>query len=549
MAGSAISVLVIEDNPVQARLVERLLLGVKEQTYRVEVVDNLKEGMARSRAGRFDLILLDLILPDSEGIDSFFRLKGEAGLTPIIILTSLDDMQLAARAVEAGAQEYLVKTQINRESLNRSIQYVLERLRAQAHEWYSPALRLAHQQFLKAAQLMELEESIRHRLLFPQRSHVVTLAFRRDDYSRVDTVFGYRVQHVLNMGPTKGGVRFHEGVNLGEITAHAMWMTWKCALMNLPFGGAAGGVRIDPATLSTRELQRVSKNYTSELFEQLGPEKDIPGPDLGTDEQVMAWILDTYSKQVGSAVPTVVTGKPVVLGGSKGRRSATGQGLAYVVEVAARERGMDLSLASAVIQGYGNVGSYGARALSRMGVKILGVSDIRGGIYSEQGLDLDALDRHVTESGSVQGFAGGAAVSNQELLELSCDILVPAALENQITAQNAGRLKCKILAEGANGPTTTEADEILSEREIQVLPDLLANAGGVTVSYFEWVQGMQNMMWSKEEVNARMRRQLHRAYQRVVAKARSLDSDLRTAALVQGVGRVVEAKRLRGFFP
>ena len=549
MVGRAVTILVIEDNPVHAKLIKRLLTGVEQPTYKVSVCGDLGSGIELTGEQKFDLVLLDLMLPDSAGLDSFLRLRGEISPIPIVILTGMDDMQLATRAVEAGAQDYLVKSQINSQLLSRSIRYAIERVRARAEEWKSPMLRLAHQQFLKAAQVMHLEDNIRQRLLFPQRSQVVTLPFRRDEYTQVETVFGYRVQHVLTMGPTKGGVRFHQAVNLGEVTALAMWMTWKCALMNLPFGGAKGGVRVDPTTLSKQELQRLSRRYTAEIIGMIGPEKDIPAPDLGTNEQVMAWMMDTYSEQKGYAVPTVVTGKPVVLGGSKGRREATGQGVVYVIEEAAREKGWNLEERSAVVQGFGNVGRHAARFLDELGVSVRAVSDVHGGIYHPEGLDLQALERHVQESGTVTGFENADEVTNKELLELECDVLVPAALENQITVENAEALRCKMVAEGANGPTTTEADEILGQRGIEVLPDLLANAGGVTVSYFEWVQGTQNMMWSMEEVNARLRQLLQQAYHRVVSRAHSMEVDLRTAAMITGIERVSGAKLMRGLFP
>ncbi len=545
----AMNIVVIEDNPMHARLIERLLLGVRQAQYQVQVAGDLATGIAAVEEGGVDLVLLDLMLPDSEGLDSFLRLRSRIDPVPIVILTSMDDMELASHAVESGAQDYLVKGQITGELLSRAVRYAIERVRARAEEWRSPMLRLAHQQFLKAAQIIRLEDNLRQRLLFPQRSQVVTLSYRRDEYTQVETVFGYRVQHVLTMGPTKGGVRFHHGVNLGEVTALAMWMTWKCALMHLPFGGAKGGVRVDPGALSKQELQRLSRRYTAEIIDMIGPDKDIPAPDMGTNEQVMAWMMDTYSEQKGYAVPTVVTGKPVVLGGSKGRKEATGQGVVYVVEEAARDRGWDLSERTAVVQGFGNVGYHAARFLSELGVKVRAVSDVEGGVYREDGLDIEGLARHVEEAGTVVGFEGADRVTNQELLEIPCDVLVPAALENQITARNAGELRCRLIAEGANGPTTTEADEILADRGITVLPDLLANAGGVTVSYFEWVQGTQNMMWSLKEVNQRLRQLLQRAYRRVVDRAEAGGTDLRTAALIAGVERVCEAKLIRGLFP
>jgi glutamate dehydrogenase (NAD(P)+) len=416
-------------------------------------------------------------------------------------------------------------------------------------EWESPMFRLAQEQFLKAARTMGLDENVRERLLFPQRTLLVSFPFRRDEYEQVETVFGYRVQHLLTMGPTKGGIRYHHDVNLAETSALAMWMTWKCALMNLPYGGAKGGVRIDPTDLSRRELQRVTRRYTSEIIGMIGPDKDIPAPDLGTDEQVMAWIMDTYSQQVGYAVPAVVTGKPVVLGGSLGRKEATGRGLVYLVHEAASHLGLNLKQATAVIQGFGNVGSNAARFLEEAGVRIIAVSDATTGIYNPKGLSVNSLATYVAERKFLTGYPDGEAITNPEMLELPCDILVPAAVQNQITGQNAPRIQCKLLAEGANGPTTLEADAVLNERGIFVLPDVLGNAGGVTVSYFEWVQGTQNYMWSLDEINSRLHRILTEAYRRTMLRAQRDRLDLRTAALVEGIQRVAEAKLVRGVYP
>jgi glutamate dehydrogenase (NAD(P)+) len=328
-----------------------------------------------------------------------------------------------------------------------------------------------------------------------------------------------------------------------------MWMTWKCSLMHLPYGGAKGGVRIDPTWLSRQELQRVTRRFTSEIFSMIGPDKDIPAPDLGTDEQTMAWVMDTYSQQAGYSVPTVVTGKPVVLGGSLGRREATGRGLVYLVESAAKQVGLDLGGATAVVQGFGNVGSNAARFLAEDGVKIVGVSDATTGIYNPKGLSLTALLEYVEENRFLKGFPDGDAITNEELLALPCDILAPCAVQNQITAENAGRLNCRILAEGANGPTTLEADEILEDREIMILPDIIANAGGVTVSYFEWVQGLQNITWTLEEINQRMHKLLTDAFERTLVRSRRDEQDMRTAALIEGIARVAEAKAKRGVYP
>ena len=416
-------------------------------------------------------------------------------------------------------------------------------------EWDSPMFRLAQQQFLKAARIMQLDENICNRLLYPQRTLIVSFPCRRDDYVDVETVFGYRVQHVLTMGPTKGGVRYHQDVNLGEVSALAMWMTWKCALMELPFGGAKGGVRINPSMLSRQELQRLTRRYTMEILSMIGPDKDIPAPDMGTNEQTMAWMMDTYSQQVGHPVPEVVTGKPVVLGGSLGRNEATGRGLVYLICAAADHLQLNLKRCTAVIQGFGNVGYHAAKFLAECGVKIVGVSDVSIGLHDPQGLDVGALATHVAQHGSLKGFPHAAEVSNAELLELPCDILAPCALQNQITVDNAPRLKCKLLAEGANGPTTLEADQILHDNGVFVLPDILGNAGGVSVSYFEWVQDTQNFMWSLDEINGKLQSILLGALRRSLARSERDGIDMRTACMIEGIERVVQAKLLRGLFP
>ena len=537
MPAHAITVLMIEDNPIHARLIQNLL-DSSDLTYDLLTADSLAKGIERLDQGKIDVVLLDLVLPDSAEIATLESVRAAAPDLPIIVLTSLDDVSLAAKAVEAGAQDYLIKTDVNSMLLARSIHYAIERFRALSGEWDAPMFRLAQHQFLKAAQIMGLDDNIRERLLFPQRTHVVTLPFRRDEYNLVETVFGYRVQHLLTMGPTKGGIRYHEDVNLGETSALAMWMTWKCALMNLPFGGAKGGVRIDPTELSRRELQRLTRRYTSEIINIIGPDKDIPAPDMGTDEQVMAWIMDTYSQQAGYTVPGVVTGKPVVLGGSLGRKEATGRGLVYLIEAAAKHIGLSLNEASAVVQGFGNVGSNTVRFL-----------DVTTGIYNANGLSLQSLIDYIAENRFLKGYPEGDEVTNEELLELPCDILAPAALQNQITGENADRVTCKMLAEGANGPTTLEADEILNNKGVFILPDVLGNAGGVTVSYFEWVQDTQNYMWSLKEINNRLHEILLDAFERTVARSVGDNIDMRTAALIEGINRVTQAKLLRGVFP
>jgi len=418
-----------------------------------------------------------------------------------------------------------------------------------AYEWDTPMYRMAIAQLDAAAARMGLDENVWERLRHPQRAHVVSFPFRRDDYKTVETVVGYRVQHLLTMGPTKGGIRYAADVNLGEVTALAIWMTWKCALMNLPFGGAKGGVCIDPSSLSKSELQRITRRYTSEIIEVIGPDRDIPAPDLGTDEQVMSWIMDTYSQQKGHSVPGVVTGKPVELGGSQGRAEATGRGVMACVVEACRHLNLSLEGARVVVQGYGNVGAAAVRIAKSLGARVIAVSDAKGGILDTRGLDLEAVDAWVREHRYLTGFPGVDAVSNSEILALPCEVLIPAAVQNQITERNADRIVCRVLAEGANGPTSMEADAILGERGIFVVPDILANAGGVTVSYFEWVQGLQQFFWSEEEVNSRLINLMQRAYREVHAFAEHQKIAMRTAALMRGIDRVKEAKRRRGVFP
>ena len=548
MPDNGIAVLMIEDNPIHARLIQNLL-DSSNLSYNILTADSLARGIEQLDQHPIDVILLDLVLPDSAEMATFQSVREAAPDLPIIVLTSLDDISLASRAVDAGAQDFLIKTDVNSTLLARSIHYAIERFRARSGEFDGTMFRLAQQQFLKAAQIMNLDDNIRERLLFPQRIHVVTIPFRRDEYNLVETVFGYRVQHLLTMGPTKGGIRYHEDVNLGETSALAMWMTWKCALMNLPFGGAKGGVRIDPTGLSRQELQRLTRRYTSEIIDIIGPDKDIPAPDMGTDEQVMAWIMDTYSQQAGYTVPGVVTGKPVVLGGSLGRKEATGRGLVYLIEAVAKHISLPLSGATAVVQGFGNVGSSTARFLAEDGAKVVAVSDVTGGIYNANGLSLQSLFDYIEENRFLKGYPEADEVSNEELLELPCDILAPCALQNQITGKNADRIKCKLLAEGANGPTSLEADEILNKKGVFILPDVLGNAGGVTVSYFEWVQDTQNYMWTLKEINGRLHAILMDAFERTVSRAVGDSIDMRTAALIEGINRVTQAKLLRGVFP
>lgn len=545
---SEIRVLLVEDDLVQSRLV-RGLLERSETQFEIGHVVRLDEALNHLKQHAVDTILLDLTLPDSSGLNTFERMHEAARGVPVVVLTGTDDLRMAAKAVESGAQDYLIKGKIDGARLARALRLAVKRTHAEQQEWNSPMLHLAQQQFLKAAQMMGLDENLRERLLFPQRTLQVTLPFRRENYRHVETVFGYRIQHLLSMGPTKGGLRYHEDVGLGEVAALAMWMSWKCALMRLPFGGAKGGIRIDPTELTSHELQRLTRRYTMEIIDMIGPDKDIPAPDMGTDEQVMAWLMDTYSQQMGRTVPTIVTGKPVALGGSLGRREATGRGLVYLIEEAAKRINLQTSGATAVVQGFGNVGSSAARFLEQLGVKVVGVSDVSTGLYNPHGLAVEDLIQYVAENRSLDGYPDAEHLSNQDLLELPCDILAPCALQNQITEDNADRIQCRIVAEGANGPTTLEADEILSERGIFVLPDVIGNAGGVTVSYFEWVQGTQNYTWTLDEINTRLRKILVDAFQRTSHRTDRLNLDFRTAALIEGIERVADAKLKRGLFP
>src|SRR5579859_4318380 len=412
-----------------------------------------------------------------------------------------------------------------------------------------PTFRMACQQFDLVADYLQIPESERGRLKFPKRSMTVALPIHRDDGS-IEVFTGYRVQHHLTLGPTKGGLRYHPDVTLGEVAALAMWMSWKCALTGLPYGGAKGGVACDPGKLSRDELERLTRRYTQEMIPFIGPQVDVMAPDLGTHEQVMAWMMDTYSVHTGYSVPSIVTGKPVLLGGSVGRREATGRGVAYLVNRASDTLGIDLAQCTAVIQGFGNVGSVAALTLAKYGTKIIAASDQFGGIYNAKGLDVWKLDQYATEHNTIKGFPGGDTLSNDEMLETQCDILVPAALERQITGKNAGQIKCRILAEAANGPTTPEADAILDQRaEIFVIPDILCNAGGVVVSYFEWVQDLQSFFWNETEVTDKLFRILEGAYTQTLNLSRKQKMTMRQAALSLGITRVRDAKKIRGLFP
>jgi len=549
MTHKRITVLLVEDNPVYSRLIEKLLGRSDNPVFETVLAGTLGQALERLAVGGIDVVLLDLMLPDSTALDTFYRVRAHDLRIPVIVQSAMDDVGLASKAVEGGAEDYLLKDGINSATLIRSIHYAMERTHARGAEWSSAMLHLAQQQFLKAAHIAGLDPNIRQRLLFPERTQIAALPFKRDGIDQVETVFAYRVQHVLSMGPTKGGLRYHPEVSLGEVAALSMWMTWKCALAKLPFGGAKGGVRVDPAALSKDELERLTRRYTSEFIGMIGPDKDIPAPDMGTDAQVMAWIMDTYSEHVGYSVPSVVTGKPVVLGGSLGRHEATGRGLAYLVSETCRQIGLDLNGATAVVQGFGNVGMHAATFLAEAGAKIIGISDVSVALHNPKGLPIDLLKNHVRQHRQLFGCPYGEIIPSRDLLELHCDILAPCALQNQITAENSSRINCRIVAEGANGPTTLEADDMLQARGIIVLPDILANAGGVIVSYFEWVQGLQNLTWPLEEINMRMRDILTDALARTQRRAQAEKVDLRTAAMIEALSRVGAANHLRGLFP
>jgi glutamate dehydrogenase (NAD(P)+) len=408
---------------------------------------------------------------------------------------------------------------------------------------------MACQQFDLVADYLQIPKDDRDRLKLPKRSISVAIPIHRDDGS-TQVFMGYRVQHHLSLGPTKGGVRYHPDVALGEVAALSMWMSWKCALTNLPYGGAKGGVNCDPRKLSTAELERVTRRFTQEIIPFIGPQMDIPAPDMGTNEQIMAWMMDTYSVHMGHSVPGVVTGKPVLLGGSVGRREATGRGVGYLANRAMDVLGLEAHKCTAVVQGFGNVGSVSAFSLAKYGVKIIAVSDAFGGIFNAKGLDLWELEKHVAQARTVAGFPGSEPITNEQLLVTPCDILVPAALERQITEVNAGQIQCRVLAEGANGPTTPEADRILEQRgDIFVVPDILCNAGGVVVSYFEWVQDLQSFFWTESEVVDKLFRILETAFTQTLNFSRKNKVSMRMAALALGIQRVHDAKRTRGLFP
>lgn len=395
---------------------------------------------------------------------------------------------------------------------------------------------------------MELDPDILKILKTPKRILSVSVPIRMDDGS-TEVFQGFRVQHNLSRGPGKGGIRFHPDVDMEEVIAMAMMMTWKCAVVDIPFGGAKGGVVCDPRRLSLAELEKITRRYTNEISIVIGPEKDIPAPDVNTNPMVMAWIMDTFSTQEGFSIPAVVTGKPVEIGGSHGRNEATGRGVVFITEEAASLLAIDLASSTAAIQGYGNVGSSVAASLSELDCRIVAISEIDGGVFNENGLDLEKLNAYRARTGSVVGFPGAKPISNEDLLTLDVEVLVPAAIENQITAENASRIKAKLITEGANGPTTFEADQILNDNGITVIPDILANAGGVVVSYFEWVQGIQHFFWTREEIIRQLQRRMLNSFREVNDIRDKHSVSMRTAAYILALERVARAHITRGLYP
>jgi glutamate dehydrogenase (NAD(P)+) len=401
--------------------------------------------------------------------------------------------------------------------------------------------------FNEAASLLDLDPGTRAILTHPSRQIIVSIPFQRDS-GDLEVYTGYRVQYNFARGPAKGGIRYHPGVTLDEVTALAFWMTWKCAVVDLPFGGGKGGVTCDPAVLSQGELERITRRYAAELVEVIGPDKDVPAPDVGTTPQIMAWFMDTYSMHVRQNTPGVVTGKPVELGGSRGRVEATGRGIALCARDQLAQMNVDVRSTRVIVQGFGNVGSVTAKIFVELGARVVGISDVSGGYYDSKGIDVEAAIAYARQHRSLEGFAGGERVSNLQLLEQPCDVLVPAALEDQITVENAGRIQARLIVEGANGPTRPEADRILERNGIVVVPDIIADAGGVIVSYFEWCQDRAGLFWKESEVNARLEEQLLENFHAVRELARQRRIPLRTAAYAVAIDRVVRALRMRGVY-
>ncbi len=407
----------------------------------------------------------------------------------------------------------------------------------------------AIEEFNRAATVLGLERGIWNILSHPKRQIVVSCPVLMDS-GEIHVFTGYRVQYNVALGPAKGGIRYHPGVTLDEVTALAAWMTWKCALANIPFGGGKGGITCDPNRLSRRELEALTRRYVAEIIDAIGPEKDIPAPDVNTNEQVMAWVMDTYSMHAGHTTTGIVTGKPLELGGSRGRREATGRGVMIVTREALKHLGRDLKEATVAVQGFGNVGSISAELIAQQGAKIVAVSDWKGGVYNSRGLDVPELIQFVrgNPERTVAGFPGGEALSSEQFWKLDVDVLVPAALENQITIANVGDIRAKVIVEGANGPTTPDADRVLRDRNVLVIPDILANGGGVTVSYFEWVQDRHGYFWSEREVNERLETKMCEAFQATLQTALQYRVDMRTAAYMVAINRVATVTRMRGMY-
>jgi glutamate dehydrogenase (NAD(P)+) len=412
----------------------------------------------------------------------------------------------------------------------------------------SPTFQMACRQLDAVAEVIDIDKGVLGRLGLPKRAVVVSLPVEMDDGS-TDMFIGYRVQHSLTSGPSKGGLRYHPSVDLGEVAALAMWMSWKCGIMNLPFGGAKGGICCDPEKLSRGEKERLTRRFTEEVLPIIGPRQDVMAPDLGTDEQTMAWIMDTYSMKVGYACPEIVTGKPVELGGCVGRREATGRGVTYCILEALKELRLKSEDSTAVVQGFGNVGSVACQELYQRGVKIIAIGDRYGAIQNSRGIDIPTLSRHVAAGKLLREFPGAEPMDSAQLLTTPCTILLPAALERVISGGIAGKLRCRILAEAANGPTTPEADAVLASSEIFIIPDVLCNAGGVTVSYFEWVQDIQQFLWSEEQVNQKLQELMLKAFHQVRSLATARKLSMRTAALSLGVQKVAKEKTWRGLYP
>jgi len=403
------------------------------------------------------------------------------------------------------------------------------------------------QEFDVAARLLGLETGIWKILTQPTRQISVSCPVQMDN-GEIEVFTGYRVQYNIALGPAKGGIRYHPDVSLDEVTALAAWMTWKCAVLQIPFGGGKGGVVCDPTTMSRRELEALTRRYTAEIMDAIGPERDIPAPDVNTNEQVMAWFMDTYSMHVGATTTAVVTGKPIELGGSRGRREATGRGVMIVTREAARHLGFDIKGASVAVQGFGNVGSVSAQLLHRLGARIVAVMDWKGGVYNPKGLDVEAMLAFTQEQKTVTGFPGGGPIAKSDFFALDVDVLIPAAIENQITVDNASAIRARIITEGANGPTTPDAHRQLHERGIFIIPDILANAGGVTTSYFEWVQDRHGYFWTEDDVNARLERKMCEAFEDVLRTSLQYRVDLRTAAYLVAINRVATVTRMRGMY-